>query len=123
MKITIYHNPDCGTSRKVLNLIQSTGDEIQIVEYLKHPPSKEELIQLIQSIGITIRDLLRSQEVLYNELGLDDVKWTDSQIIDMIRQNPILMNRPIVTTPFGARLCRPPETVMEILSKPISTST
>ncbi|MCU4160511.1 arsenate reductase (glutaredoxin) [Acidiphilium sp. AL] len=123
MQITIYHNPACGTSREVLNLVQSTGEEVQIVEYLKYPPGKEELIELIQSIGITTRDLLRSQEVLYTELGLGDAKWTDSQIIDIIRQYPILMNRPIVKTPFGARLCRPPETVMEILSKSVSAST
>ena len=116
--VTIYHNPACGTSRNVLGLIRNSGVESRIVEYLKTPPSREELVDLIARMGITIRDLLRRKGTPYEELGLDDPKWTDDQLIDQALAHPILINRPIVVTPLGVKLCRPSETVLEILPDP-----
>jgi arsenate reductase (glutaredoxin) len=113
---TIYHNPDCGTSRHVLAMIRDAGEEPQIIEYLKTPPSREQLKGLLRQMAISPRDLLRRKGTPYDELGLDDPKWTDDQLIDLMLQHPILINRPIVVTDMGARLCRPAETVLEILA-------
>lgn len=116
--ITIFHNPACGTSRNTLALIRNSGEEPRVVEYLKTPPSREILIGLIAAIGITPRELLRQKGTPYAELGLDDAKWTDAQLIDLMLQHPILINRPIVVTPLGTRLCRPSELVLDILASP-----
>lgn len=115
MTITIYHNPDCGTSRQVLALIRSHGEKPQIIEYMKNTPSRAELVGLIRRLGLPVRDMLRRKSPPYDELGLDDAKWTDDQLIDFLIAQPILWNRPIVVTPRGIRLCRPAETVLEIL--------
>jgi arsenate reductase len=112
---TIYHNPSCGTSRNVLAMIRSRGEEPQIIEYLKTPPSREELVDLLREMAIAPRDLLRRKGTPYDELGLDDPKWTDDELIELMLQHPILINRPIVVTDKGVRLCRPSETVLEIL--------
>ena len=113
--ITIYHNPDCGTSRNVLALIRNSGDEPRIIEYLKTPPSRAELVGLLQRMGMRPRELLRRKGTPYDELGLDEAKWTDDQLIDLMLEHPVLINRPIVVTARGVRLCRPSETVLEIL--------
>ena len=113
---TIYHNPGCGTSRNVLAMIRDAGEEPRIVEYLKTPPSRDELKGLLRKMAIAPRALLRRKGTPYDELGLDDPKWTDDQLIDLMLQHPILINRPIVVTDKGVRLCRPAETVLEILS-------
>lgn len=115
MTITIYHNPRCGTSQKVLGLIRERGEEPTVVEYLETPPSRAELVALIARLGITPRTLLRRRGTPYDQLGLDHPKWTDDQLIDQMLLHPILIERPIVATAEGARLCRPPETVLEIL--------
>jgi arsenate reductase len=112
---TIYHNPSCGTSRNVLATIRSRGEEPEIIEYLKTPPSREELAGLLRRMAIAPRDLLRRKGTPYDELGLDAPTWTDDQLIDLMLQHPILINRPIVVTVKGVRLCRPAETVLEIL--------
>src|SRR5690606_30562254 len=116
--VTIYHNPACGTSRNVLGLIRNSGIEPTVIEYLKTPPNREELVGLIARMGIPVRDLLRRKGTPYDELGLDDPKWTDDQLIDQMLAHPILINRPIVVTPLGVKLCRPSETVLEILPAP-----
>ncbi len=116
--VTIYHNPACGTSRNVLGLIRNAGIEPIVIEYLKTPPSRAELVDLIQRMGIAVGDLLRRKGTPYDELELDDPKWTDDQLIDLMLQHPILINRPIVVTPLGARLCRPSETLLDILPGP-----
>ena len=113
--IVIYHNPDCGTSRNTLAMIRNAGIEPHVIEYLKTPPSRALLEQLIARIGISVRDLLREKGTPYAELGLGDPKWTDEQLLDFIGQHPILMNRPVVVTELGAKLCRPSEEVLEIL--------
>ena len=115
MTITIYHNPACGTSRNVLGLIRNSGQEPRIIEYLKTPPSRVELVDLIVRMGITPRELLRRKGTPYDELGLDDPKWTDDELIDQMLAHPILINRPIVVTPLGVKLCRPSEAVLDIL--------
>ena len=112
---TIYHNPDCGTSRNVLAMIRHAGEEPEIIEYLKTPPTRDELKGLLRQMAIAPRDLLRRKGAPYDELGLDDPGWTDDQLIDLMLQHPILINRPIVVTDKGVRLCRPAETVLEIL--------
>jgi arsenate reductase len=112
---TIYHNPNCGTSRKTLALLRERGIEPTVVEYLRTPLSPDTLKQLVGTIGITPRELLRRKGTPYDELGLDDPKWTDDQIIGFMHSHPILMERPVVVTPMGARLCRPMEKVLEIL--------
>jgi arsenate reductase len=114
-EVTIYHNPNCGTSRNTLALIRHAGIEPRVVEYLKTPPSKDEVRQLLQEMGISVRQLLREKGTPYGELGLDDPKWTDEQLLDFIQQHPILMNRPLVRTPLGTKLCRPSEEVLELL--------
>lgn len=113
--ITIYHNPACGTSRNVLGLIRNSGEEPTIIEYLKTPPNAETLRKLISAMGIPARDVLRQKGTPYDELGLSDPKWTEEQLIDFMLQYPILINRPIVVTPLGTRLCRPSEAVLDIL--------
>lgn len=116
--ITIYHNPKCGTSRNTLALIRNSGVEPIVIEYLNTPPSKAVLEGLINAAGITPRELLREKEEIYSELGLDDPKWTDEEIIDVMLQHPILINRPLVVTSLGTKLCRPSELVLEILPDP-----
>lgn len=113
--VTIFHNPACGTSRNTLALIRHAGIEPRIVEYLKTPPSKEQLKDLLNAMGMPVRALLREKGTPYAELNLGDPTWTDEQLLDFIQQHPILMNRPIVQTPLGTRLCRPSEAVLEIL--------
>ena len=116
--ITIYHNPDCGTSRNALALILNSGEEPVVIEYLRTPPSRETLVKLLADAGLTVRELLREKGTPYAELGLGDPKWTDEQLLDFIGQHPILMNRPIVVTPIGTKLCRPSEAVLDILPNP-----
>jgi len=116
--ITIFHNPNCGTSRNTLALIRNSGDEPEVIEYLKTPPGKPKLKALIQAMDIPVRALLRKKGTPYDELGLADAKWTDEQLLDFMLEHPILMNRPIVVTPLGTRLCRPSEVVLDILPSP-----
>jgi arsenate reductase len=116
--ITIFHNPACGTSRNTLAMIRNSGEEPQVIEYLKTPPSKETLRELLAAMNIAPRALLRKKGTPYEELGLDDPKWTDGQLIDFMLAHPILINRPIVVTPIGTRLCRPSEEVLDILPAP-----
>ena len=115
--ITIFHNPACGTSRNTLALIRNSGAEPEVIEYLKTPPGKPRLEALVQSLGLPVRALLRQKGTPYDELGLGDPAWTDAQLIDFMVEHPILMNRPIVVTPHGTRLCRPAELVFETLSR------
>jgi arsenate reductase len=117
-KITIYHNPACGTSRNTLALIRNSGTEPEVVEYLKTPPSKARLQQLLADMGLGARELLRQKGTPYDELGLADPQWTDDELLDFVVQHPILMNRPVVVTPLGTRLCRPSEVVLELLVNP-----
>jgi len=114
-EVTIYHNPACGTSRNTLALIRHAGIEPTVVEYLKTPPGKDRLRELVAATGQPVRALLREKGTPYAELGLADPKWTDEQLLDFVVQHPILMNRPIVVTPLGAKLCRPSEAVLELL--------
>jgi arsenate reductase len=116
--ITIFHNPACGTSRNTLALIRNSGEEPQVIEYLKTPPSKETLRELLAAMNMAPRALLRKKGTPYEELGLDDAQWTDEQLIDFMLAHPILINRPIVVTPLGTRLCRPSEEVLDILPSP-----
>lgn len=116
--ITIFHNPACGTSRNTLAMIRNSGVEPVIVEYLKSPPGRAKLVELIAAMGMPVRSVLRRKGTPYDELRLDDPQWTDDQLIDFMVEHPILMNRPIVVTPLGTRLCRPSETVLDILPSP-----
>lgn len=118
MTITIYHNPDCGTSRNTLALIRNSGTEPEIIEYLKQPPGKEKLQALIAAMGLPARELLRKKGTPYEELGLDDGKWTDDELINFMVAHPVLMNRPVVVTAMGTKLCRPSEAVLDILPTP-----
>lgn len=118
MAITIYHNPDCGTSRNTLAMIRQSGEEPEVIEYLQNPPSRERLLELIAAMGITPRELLREKGTPYGELGLEDPKWSDAEVVDFMMAHPILINRPIVVTPFGTKLCRPSEAVLDILPNP-----
>ena len=113
--ITIYHNPACGTSRNTLALIRNSGAEPDVIEYLKTPPGKERLQQLLAAMGIPACELLRQKGTPYEELGLGDPKWTEDELVDFMVQHPILMNRPVVVTQLGAKLCRPSELVLDIL--------
>ncbi|NUZ08899.1 arsenate reductase (glutaredoxin) [Piscinibacter koreensis] len=113
--VTIYHNPDCGTSRNTLALLRHVGIEPTVVEYLKTPPSKEKLRELLGAMGLSARELLRQKGTPYAELKLDDPKWSDDELLDAMLRDPILINRPIVVTPLGTKLCRPSEAVLEIL--------
>jgi arsenate reductase len=116
--ITIFHNPACGTSRNTLALIRNSGMEPTVVEYLQTPPGRATLVELIAAMGMRVRDVLRQKGTPYDELKLGDPKWTDDQLIDFMVAHPILMNRPIVVTPLGKRLCRPSEAVLDILPSP-----
>ena len=117
-KITIFHNPDCGTSRNTLALIRHAGVEPNVIEYLGTPPSKAQLRHLIDAMAIPVRVLLRQKGTPYAELKLDDPKWSDDELLDFMAAHPILINRPIVVTPLGTKLCRPSEAVLEILPSP-----
>ncbi|BAM89299.1 arsenate reductase [Bradyrhizobium oligotrophicum S58] len=123
MPVTIYHNPACGTSRNTLAMIRASGEEPDVIEYLKTPPSREQLIALINAMGVKVRDLLREKGTPYAELGLGDPKWTDDQLIEAMLVHPILINRPIVVTGKGARLCRPSELVLDLLDHPVASFT
>jgi arsenate reductase len=116
--ITIFHNPACGTSRNVLALIRNSGVEPEVIEYLKQPPGKERLRALVAAMGTGVRSLLRQKGTPYDELKLGDAQWSDEQLLDFMVEHPILMNRPVVVTPLGTRLCRPSETVLDILPSP-----
>ena len=118
MTITIYHNPNCGTSRNTLAMIRQSGEEPVVIEYLKTPPTRAKLVELIATMGIPLRALLREKGTPYAELGLADPKWSEYELIDFMLAHPILINRPIVETPKGVRLCRPSERVLEILPNP-----
>ncbi len=118
MSITIYHNPACGTSRNTLAMIRQSGEEPEVVEYLKTPPSRERLKELIAAMGVPARALLREKETLYRDLDLSNPKLSDDELIDFMIAHPILISRPIVATPKGVRLCRPSELVLDILTNP-----
>lgn len=120
--ITIYHNPSCGTSRNVLALIRNSGEGPTVIEYLKNPPDRATLEGLIAAMGVPVRDLLREKGTPYDDLGLGDPKWTDAQLVEFMLQHPILINRPIVVTPLGTRLCRPSEAVLDLLPQPQQTA-
>jgi arsenate reductase len=121
--MTIYHNPNCGTSRNTLEMIRKSGVEPQVIEYLKTPPSREELVDLIARTGLPVRDILRQKGTPYDELGLGEDKWTDDQLIDFMMEHPILINRPIVVSEKGVRLCRPSEKVLDLLPQDIGSFT
>jgi arsenate reductase len=118
MSVTIYHNPDCGTSRNTLAMIRQSGEEPEVIEYLKTPPTRERLKALIAAMDIPVRALLREKGTPYKELSLDDPKWSDEELLDAMLRHPILINRPIVVTPKGVKLCRPSEAVLDILPNP-----
>lgn len=118
MTVTIYHNPDCGTSRNTLALIRNSGVEPEVIEYLKTPPSRDTLLDLMQRAGLTPRALLREKGTPYTELGLGNPALTDKQLVDAMMAHPILINRPLVVTPLGVKLCRPSEAVLDILPDP-----
>jgi arsenate reductase len=118
MTVTIYHNPSCGTSRNTLAMIRASGVEPEVIEYLKAPPSRARLVGLIEAMGISPRALLREKGTPYAELGLADSKWSDDELIDLMLAHPILINRPIVVSPKGVRLCRPSEQVLDLLDNP-----
>ena len=121
MSVTIYHNPSCGTSRNTLAMIRESGEEPEIIEYLKTPLNRARLIELIQAMGISVRALLREKGTPYAELGLADPKWSDDELIDFMLAHPILINRPIVVTPKGTKLCRPSEMVLDLLDRPVTS--
>ncbi|AKV07331.1 arsenate reductase [Pseudomonas fluorescens NCIMB 11764] len=114
-QITIYHNPQCGTSRNTLELIRNSGEEPTVIEYLQTPPDRTTLVRVIKDMGIEVRTLLRIKGTPYEELGLGDASLTNEQLIDAMMAHPILINRPIVVTPLGTRLCRPSEAVLDLL--------
>ena len=118
MTVTIYHDPDCATSRNVLALIRNSGEEPDVVEYLTTPPSREELVELLRRMDLPVRDVLRREGTPYDELGLDDPEWDDDRLVELMLRRPVLIDRPIVATPLGVRLCRPSETVLNILPDP-----
>jgi arsenate reductase len=118
MSVTIYHNPSCGTSRNALAMIRQSGEAPEVIEYLKNPPDRIRLLELIEAMGISVRALLREKGTPYAELGLADPKWSDDQLIDFMLAHPILINRPIVVTQKGVRLCRPSEKVFDLLDHP-----
>lgn len=116
MTVTIYHNPACGTSRNTLAMIRQSGEEPVVIEYLKDPPTRERLVELIGAMGTSVRALLRQKGTPYDALGLADSKWTDDELIDFMMTHPILINRPIVVSDKGVRLCRPSELVLDLLA-------
>src|SRR4029453_6741734 len=115
------HNPSCGTSRNTLAMIRQSGENPEVIEYLKNPPSRARLIELIQAMGISPRALLREKGTPYAELGLADPKWSDDELIDFMLAHPVLINRPIVVTEKGAKLCRPSEAVLDLLENPVTS--
>lgn len=115
MDVIIYHNPACGTSRNTLELVRHAGIEPHVIEYLKTPPSRALVAQLVARMGVSVRDILREKGTPFAELGLADPALTDEQLLDAIAAHPVLMNRPIVVSPLGAKLCRPSETVLDLL--------
>jgi arsenate reductase (glutaredoxin) len=117
-KVTIYHNPACGTSRNTLGLIRNAGIEPEIIEYLEHPPSRERLVAMLRDAGLSPREVLRQKGTPYAELGLDDETLTDDHLVDAMMRHPILINRPLVVSELGTRLCRPSEAVLDILPRP-----
>lgn len=117
--ITIYHNPACGTSRNTLAMIRFSGETPTVIEYLLHPPTRDTLKALLAQMGLGVRDILREKGTPYAELGLGQAHWSDEQLFDAIEQHPILINRPIVISPLGVRLCRPSERVLELLPQPL----
>ena len=121
MTVTIYHNPACGTSRNTLAMIRQSGEAPEVIEYLKTPPSRAKLVELIGALGISPRELLREKGTPYAELDLGNSKWTDDQLLDFMLSHPILIQRPIVETPKGVRICRPAETVLELLDSPVAS--
>ncbi|MCX8570834.1 arsenate reductase (glutaredoxin) [Aminobacter sp. MET-1] len=123
MTVTIYHNPGCGTSRNALELLRASGEDPVVIEYLKSPPTREKLVSLLAAMEMSPRALLRERGTPYGELGLSDPKWTDEQLTDFMMAHPILINRPIVETPAGTRLCRPSEAVLDLLDNPVATFT
>jgi arsenate reductase len=122
VSVTIYHNVACGTSRNTLAMIRQSGEEPVIIEYLKNPPSRARLVELIRAMGIPVRGLLREKGTPYAELGFADPKWSDDELIDFMLDHPILINRPIVVTPKGVKLCRPSEAVLDLLEHPSTPS-
>jgi arsenate reductase (glutaredoxin) len=118
VSVTIYHNPACGTSRNTLAMIRQSGEEPEVIEYLKAPPDRARLLELINAMGISVRGLLRQKGTPYAELGLADPKWSEDELIDFMLAHPILINRPIVVTAKGTRLCRPSEKVLDLLDHP-----
>jgi arsenate reductase len=120
LSVTIYHNPACGTSRNTLAMIRQSGEEPEVIQYLKNPPSRARLVELIAAMGISVRALLREKGTPYAELGLADPTWSDDQLLDFMLAHPILINRPIVVTPKGVRLCRPSEAVLDLLDHPVA---
>ena len=123
MKPLIFHNPKCGTSRNTLAIMKASGENPEVIEYLKTPPSRDYLVELLAKINLSPRELLRSKEPVNDELGLDNPELSDDQIIDAMIAHPILINRPIVVTNKGAALCRPSERVFELLENPVSSFT
>ena len=123
MKPLIFHNPNCGTSRNTLAIIKASGEQPEVVEYLKNPPTRDELVDLLAKMNILPRELLRSKEAINDELGLDNPELSDDHIIDAMIAHPTLINRPIVVTDKGAALCRPSERVFELLENPVSSFT
>ena len=121
MSVTIYHNPACSVSRNTLAMIRQSGEAPEVIEYLEHPLDRARLQELIKAMGISTRALLREKGEPYAELGLADPKWSDDELIDFMLAHPILINRPIVVTPKGTRLCRPPEAVLELLENPVTS--
>ena len=121
MTVTIYHNPSCGTSRNTLAMIRQSGEEPEVIEYLKTPPSRERLRELAKAMGVPVRALLREKGTPYAELNLADPKWSDDELIDFMLAHPILIQRPIVVTAKGARMCRPSELVLDLLDKPVQS--
>ena len=123
MTVTIYHNPACGTSRNTLAMIRASGEEPVVIEYLKTPPDRARLVQLAKAMDLSVRDLLREKGTPYAELKLGDPKWSDNELLDFMTANPILIQRPIVETPKGTRICRPSEGVLDLLDHPVATFT
>lgn len=117
-KIKIYHNPACGTSRNTLELIRNTGQEPEVIEYLKTPPNKQTLMALIENSGLSVREAMRKNVAPYENLKLEDAHWSDQQLISFMLEHPILINRPFVVTELGTKLCRPSERVLDLLSAP-----
>ncbi|WP_407975597.1 arsenate reductase (glutaredoxin) [Brucella pseudogrignonensis] len=123
MTVTIFHNPKCGTSRNTLAIIRASGEEPVIIEYVQNPPTRERLTGLLAAMNVKPRELLREKGTPYVELNLSDPKWSDDALIDFMMAHPILINRPIVETPLGTKLCRPSEMVLPLLENPVASFT